>query len=156
MRTPVIAFFLTVILAAGTALAQGGEPGKGEFGKREHWGRRHHGRGHIFAKLELTDAQKEQIRQIRLARRDELKPIMEQIRAKHQEIRQSTEGGTFNEALVAQKLTEVAALKAKLMGARFEMRKEVMAVLTPEQKSKLEQMKSEFKERRHGRRNKGF
>ena len=68
---------------------------------------------------------------------------MEQIRAKRQEIRQASEGGTFNEALVAQKLGEIAPLEAKLMGERSKLHQETLAVLTAEQKAKLEQAREQ-------------
>ena len=47
-----------------------------------------------------------------------------------------------------QKLTEAAGLQAKLMGEEFRMRQESMAVLTPEQKTQLEQRRAEFKAKR--------
>jgi Spy/CpxP family protein refolding chaperone len=74
---------------------------------------------------------------------------MEQLHAKHQELRQASEGGTFNEALATQKLTEIAPLEAKLMGAQASMHQEMLSVLTAEQKAQLEQAKAQFKTR-HG------
>jgi Spy/CpxP family protein refolding chaperone len=67
-------------------------------------------------------------------------------------LRQASEGGTFNEALATQKLTEMAGLQAKLMGARFQLRQQMLSVLTPEQKAQLDQMKAQFKAHRGGRR----
>ena len=65
--------------------------------------------------------------------------------AKRRELRQATEGGTFNEGLVTQKLQESASLEAKLMGEQFKMRQEMQSVLTPEQKAQIEQKRAEFK-----------
>jgi Spy/CpxP family protein refolding chaperone len=67
-------------------------------------------------------------------------------------LRQASEGGTFNEALATQKLTEMAGLQARLMGARFQLHQQELSVLTPEQKIQLDQLKTQFKERRGGRR----
>jgi Spy/CpxP family protein refolding chaperone len=67
-------------------------------------------------------------------------------------LRQASEGGTFNEALATQKLTEMAGLQAKLMGARFQLRQQMLSVLTPEQKAQLDQMKAQFKAHHGGRR----
>jgi Spy/CpxP family protein refolding chaperone len=67
-------------------------------------------------------------------------------------LRQASEGGTFNEALATQKLTEMAGLQAKLMGARFQLHQQMLSVLTPEQKAQLDQMKAQFKAHRGGRR----
>jgi Spy/CpxP family protein refolding chaperone len=70
-------------------------------------------------------------------------------------LRQASEGGTFNEALATQKLTETAGLQAKLMGERFKLHQEMLTVLTAEQKTQLEQMKAQFKTHRGGRRGQG-
>jgi Spy/CpxP family protein refolding chaperone len=72
---------------------------------------------------------------------------MEQIRAKRQEMRAASEGGTVNEAAVAQKLAEIAPLEAKVMADRALIRQESLAVLTAEQKAKLDQMREQAKAR---------
>jgi Spy/CpxP family protein refolding chaperone len=102
----------------------------------------------MFKGLNLTDDQKGQMKQISQSFRERNKPLREQLRAKRQELRQAHEGGTFNEALATQKLTESASLQAKLMGERFKLRQEMLAVLTPEQKAQLEQRREEFKAKR--------
>jgi len=106
--------------------------------------------GRAFKQLGLTDAQKTQLRQIRQNHRANMDGIHQQLRASMQEMRQAYGQGTFDEALAAQKLTEVAPLKAKLMAERFKMRQEMLAVLTPEQKTQLDQMRNQFKARRAG------
>ena len=83
------------------------------------------------------------------------KPMREQLHAKRQELRQASEGGTFNEALATQKLTEMAALEAKLMGERFKLHQEMESVLTAEQKAQLDQLKAQFKDHRGGRHGRG-
>ena len=104
--------------------------------------------GAFFHNLDLTDAQKAQMKQIREAHSQTLRPLMEQIRTKRQEIRQANQGsGTFNESLVAQKLTEIAPLEAKLMGEQFRTHQEMLSVLTAEQKAKLEQQREQQKTR---------
>ena len=101
--------------------------------------------GASFRNLDLTDAQKTQMKQIRDNHSQSLRPLLEQVRAKRQEIRQASEGGTFDEALVTQKLNEIAPLEAKLMGERSKLHQEMLAVLTSDQKAKLEQQRAQFK-----------
>lgn len=101
--------------------------------------------GAFFGNLDLTDAQKTQMKQIRESHGQNLRPLTEQIRAKRQELRQASEGGTFNEALVTQKLTEIAPLEAKLMAEQFRTHQEMLSVLTAEQKTKLEQLRAQQK-----------
>ncbi len=138
-----------------------GRGGKGRHGKRmgghrmggRGWGGMH---GAFSKQLNLTDDQKAKMKAIRASFAERNKPLREELRAKRQELRQASEGGTFNEALAAQKLTEMAGLQAKLMGQSFSLRQEMMTVLTPEQKTQLEQQKAQFKAKRaegqHGRR----
>lgn len=160
IQTIAVAFVMTIAVAVPIVAAQSTDAGA----KREHRGQwREHGeRGGSrmmgFGNLDLTDAQKAQIKQIHESHSQSVRPIMEQIRAKRQEIRQASEGGSFNEALVSQKLAEIAPLEAKLMGEQFRIHQEMLSVLTPEQKTKLEQsreqLKSKWAERRAGKRQK--
>ena len=118
--------------------------GRGE--RREHgWGGMH---GGPFRQLNLTDDQKAKMKTIRESFAERNKPLREQLHAKRQELHQASEGGTFNEALATQKLTEMASLEAKLMGERFKLQQETLSVLTAEQKAQLEQSKAQFKARR--------
>ena len=126
--------------------------GRGDRGGR--FGRGGHGmRGGMFRGIELTEDQKTRVKQINDSFRQRTQSLHEQLRAKRQELRQASEGGTFNEALATQKLTETAGLQAKLMGERFKMRQEMESVLTAEQKAQIEQKRAEFKAKR-GERNK--
>lgn len=143
---------LAVTVAVSAILAQSGgsqEPGadKGAFGK--HHGRGGRGmRGGMFRGLNLTDAQKAQMKQLHQSYRERTQPLRQELRAKMQQLRQANQGGVFNEALAAQTLTETAGLRAKLMGEHFKLRQEMMALLTPEQKAQIEQRREQFKLRR--------
>jgi len=145
---------MAIAVAVPVAIAQStDQPGGGKGERHGHWGGRGERGGMMgFSKLDLTDAQKAQLKQIRESHRQDTAPIMEQIRAKRQEIRQANEGGTVNEALVAQKLAEIAPLEAKLMSAQARIRQEMLSVLTPEQKAKLDQLREQFKSRSGERR----
>ena len=176
IRTLTIASLSAVALAAPIALAQttststnqeNQQVTRGEgrgHGKGQGWG--DHGRrggrgdrvggmhGGMFRGITLTDDQKAKMKQISQSFRESTKSMHQQIRAKRQELRQASEGGTFNEALATQKLQESAGLQAKLMGEQFRMRQQMLSVLTPEQKTQLEQKRAEFKAKRanHGER----
>jgi len=153
-----IASLSAVVLAASIAVAQSVKTEtQGDKGGRRGWHGEVMKRGGpggdgLFERLNLTDDQKAKLKQIRESFATTNKPLMEQLRAKRQELRQASEGGTFNEALATQKLTEMAGLEAKMMGARFQLHQEMLTVLTAEQKTQLDQMKAQFKDRRGGRR----
>jgi protein CpxP len=151
-------------LAAPVALAQtaGGEQSgqtpraeRGEHrghrggkrgGRGGHFGGRHCGGG--LRGVELTDAQKASLKQLREAFGERTKPLRAQLRAKRQEIRQAESGATFNEQLAAQKLSEASALQARLMAEEFKLRQDSLALLTPEQKAQLEQRRQQREQRR--------
>jgi periplasmic protein CpxP/Spy len=161
-----IATLSAIALAASIAVAQsvstdqskgqGSRPewrGRGRGEHRNHrWGGMQGGAG-FFRQLNLTEDQKAKMKQIHQSFAESNKPLRDQLRAKRQELRQANEGGTFNEALATQKLTEMASLEAKLMGERFKLHQETMSVLTAEQKAQLEQAKAQFKARRGEMRN---
>jgi periplasmic protein CpxP/Spy len=157
-KTLAIATLSAIALAASIAVAQSVSTGQnnGQKGTRPEWsGRGKHGHGWgglgemgFFRQLNLTDDQKAKMKQIRESYAERNKPLREQLRAKRQELRQASEGGTFNEALATQKLTEMASLEAKLMGEGVRMHQETLSVLTAEQKAQLEQSKAQFKARR--------
>ena len=159
--TKISTMIAAIVLAGSFTLASANvltfEDGQGDTPKQHddshHRGGHHfrHHRSsmrHAFAKLNLTDEQKEKAKQIRINHKETIKPLKEQLRAKNAEIRESSKDGNFNEALVTQKMTEMASVRAKLFGEKVKMHQEFLAILTPEQKAKLDEMKSQFKSRR--------
>ena len=161
-KTVAIAAISSIALAGSIVFAQTTTPDQSnQQGTRterraggKHGGHRWGGmrRGGGFRQLNLTEDQKTKMKQIRESFAERNKPLREQVRAKRQELRQASEGGTFNEALATQKLTEMASLEAKLMGERHKLHQEMLSVLTAEQKAQLEQSKAQFKARRGERR----
>lgn len=159
MQKLAIASLSAIALVASMAMAQTAQTDQGNQKPRGEWqGRGERGghgkrggrgwggmRGAFFKQLNLTDDQKAKMKQIRENFAQTNKPLREQLRAKRQELHQASEGATFNEALATQKLTEMAGLQAKLMGQEFSLRQEMLTVLTPEQKTQLEQAKAQFK-----------
>ena len=157
-----IATLSAIALAASIAVAQTVRTGQDNGQQTRGEGQRGRGRGErkddgwggmqgaFLHRLNLTDDQKAKIKQIRESAAARNTPLHEQLRAKRQELRQASEGGTFNEALATQKLTEMAGLQAKLMGEEFKLHQEMQSVLTAEQKAQLEQSKAQFKTREGG------
>lgn len=150
----------SIVLVASVAFAQTGgttqdtqEKARGEWRGQGKRGGHRGGRGGfggfrggaMFHNLNLTDDQKARMKQIRESFGERTKSLHEQLRAKRQELRQANESGTFNEALATQVLTQEAGLKAKLMGEQFKLRQEMLTVLTPEQRTQMEQLRAERK-----------
>lgn len=119
-------------------------------------GRHGFGGGRMFRQLNLTEDQKARMTQIRQSFGERTKTLRQQLRAKHQELRQAESGGTFNEALATQKLSDEAVLKAKLMGEQHKLQQEMLTVLTAEQRTQMEQLREQAKNKRgEFRRNRG-
>jgi protein CpxP len=164
IQTFAVAGLSALALATPLALAQtaGGEQGQqkqegtrggrhhkgGEFGGRRGGQRVGHSGGGMFRGVELTDAQKASLKQLRQGFGERTKTLREQLHAKRQELRQAESGTTFNEALATQKLTEAASLQAKLMAESFRLRQESLSILTAEQKAQLEQRRQQREQRR--------
>lgn len=160
-----IASLSAIALMASIAVAQSVKTdGAQDQGQKSKWrqGRGGHGkhggrgmRGSLMNKLKLTEDQKAKMKQLRQNSAEGNKALREQLRAKRQELRQASEGGTFNETLASQKLTEMASLQAKLMSENFKLHQEMQGLLTAEQKTQLEQLKAQFKDHRGGRHGRG-
>ena len=157
IQTLAIAGLSAIAIAAPIALAQNGTGGdkshqhgqwQGRDGDAAEGPRGGHFGGGMFRGLNLTDDQKAKLEQMHQSFAQSTKPLREQLRAKHQELRQAESGTTFNEALATQKLTEAAAIEARLMGAEFQLRQDMLAVLTPDQKTQLEQLRQQREQRR--------
>ena len=92
-----------------------------------------------FAALQLTDAQKEQLKAVREANKldrskfEAIRPLMQAKRA-----------GT----ITADQQAQLDAFKKEMRANRLAMRQQMLAILTPEQKATLEQRKTEMKQRR--------
>ncbi len=147
-----LALSVPIVLAQTTRTNRDKETERGE-GHGRRWGGPGEGmHGMMFRGINLTDDQKSKIKQITQSFRDRTQPLRQELQTKREALHQAGEGNTFDEALATQKLTETAGLEAKLMGEQFKMRQEILAVLTPEQKTQLEQKRAEFKAREGERR----
>ncbi|EJE3866437.1 ATP-independent periplasmic protein-refolding chaperone [Salmonella enterica] len=95
---------------------------KGKFGP-------HHDM--MFKNLNLTDAQKKQIRDIMKAQREQMKrPLLEERRAMHDIIASDT----FDKAKAEAQITKMEAQRKANMLAHMETQNKIYNVLTPEQK----------------------
>ncbi len=135
-----------VIGATIFALAQG-HPGMGE---RIHGGGPQDMLEHISRELNLTDAQKEQAKAIFEAQRaveDERHAKLEEL---HKQIDAATANGQFDEAIVRPLASQQAQLMTEEMIDHLRLHSKLYALLTPEQRTKADQMMKKHGEMRHG------
>jgi protein CpxP len=153
----------TLILAGVVGFAQQ-QTGQGQNGQERQWDREGgKGRGgpeggfegRFFEKLNLTDAQKEQMKQIASRYHQNAKANRQEGRGERGGDFDPFNGGTFNEAAVRAAAQARANERVEMEVARAHMMFEMYNVLTPEQKAQLaterqqrEQKRQEWRSRR--------
>jgi periplasmic protein CpxP/Spy len=130
-----VAAVLIVGLSGAIAFCQTMRPAR--FGRGMYGGPMMGFFGH---RLDLTDAQRSQMKQIMAQERPTIKPLMQQLAQGRQQLTQLEMSGTFDENAVrnlagqqAQTMTELTVERARIANQMFNL-------LTPDQKTKLNQM----------------
>ena len=116
-------------------------------------GDRHHGHaGHamvdskMFKGLDLSDAQKAQVEALIKAHRATAFNKTDRI-AMHDELQKVLQSDSFDEAGVRMVLEKQQAKKLEQEVAALKLQHQLRAVLTPEQKAKLEERKAKMRQR---------
>ena len=97
--------------------------------------------------LNLTDAQKDQIKNLAASHKDEWKALADRARTAHGALNDAVTADAVDESLIRQKSGDVAAIDAELAIARAHARTEVLQILTADQKAQLKTMQAEMKKR---------
>ncbi|HEX8476600.1 MAG TPA: Spy/CpxP family protein refolding chaperone [Pyrinomonadaceae bacterium] len=113
----------------------------GRGGRHQRKGGRGHGFGRLAQQLNLTDAQQEQLRAIR-------ERNAESFRAKRREMRELIEARRDGATFTAEQQARADALRQEFRANAERMHSEFLAILTPEQRTQLEQLKKQHQERR--------
>lgn len=128
----------------------GGPPPRGERGRGPRGG----GPGGpipFLRDLNLTDAQKAQVKQIVDNFAASTKELREKMRSLGGRPEDVLNGGAFDEASVRSQAQARAAVQVELEVAHARMLSQVYNVLTAEQKTKLQERRAEFEQRRKER-----
>ncbi len=171
-KTLVLAGITAFLLSSTMSIAQAAEnastapqkPAQTECQKqkRPDFKRPPHKGPNLDEQLNLTEAQKQQAKQIRMNGHEKIKPTMEKMKAKHEEIKKIKEDTTLTQEEKAKKIEPLKAdlkkLKLEAKTIRQDNMKEFEAILTADQKTKFEQIKKDGREKfkkehkkRHGR-----
>lgn len=142
---------LAVALVAtliGPALAQSQPPprerstgGMERRGGMEHRGSMGHGRmdpARMFEGLDLTEAQRTQLRALADDHRRTVEPLRERMRAAQQAIADAKPGDAGYEAKTAAARKDLDQARDMMRAAHEEFRKRSDAILTPEQRTQVE------------------
>jgi protein CpxP len=141
-----VAAGLVAALAGGTAVsfAQPGRPGV-DPGPR---GPRGSGPGNLGLRgVQLTDAQREQVRSIVESHRAEFDNVGTALRQAHRAFAEATRAEGSDEATIRARAAAVGSAMADEAILRAKVRTEVHAVLTPEQQQQLKEREAAFEKR---------
>jgi len=140
MRTKSIAAvaILALVIGGGAALsyAQGpGGPG---------WGHEHGPMGHMFRDLNLTDAQKQQVKTIMESDKAAMHALMLQLTQNRLAILQATSNGAYNPAALQPLVNQQAQLEAQMSLQHQALQHQIYTqVLTADQQAKFNQHQAE-------------
>jgi protein CpxP len=145
-----VALTLTVVGFArqGGPRGFGGPPPGGPGRGGPHGGR--DGLGPLARDLNLTDAQKAQVKQITEGFETSTKPLREQLFKSGGGPFDGLTDGAFDEAAVRSAAQARAAVQVELEVAHARMMSQIYALLTTEQKAKLAEVRQQFEQRRPG------
>ena len=138
------------LMMTAAAYAQHGPGGPGGHrGPGRHGGPGGHGSllGHFSELLNLTDAQKAQIKQLEVNFKEGTKSLHEQLAKSEGGQFEALNGGAFDEAAVRAAAQARANLHVELEVAHARFFSQVYAVLTAEQKAKLAELHKQMQER---------
>jgi protein CpxP len=97
----------------------------------------------IIEQLNLTDAQKEQIRVLHENARTASEQYFDQLKTIHDQLKTVAEGGTFNEAQAREVLAAKAKITTELELIKLRTDAAIFNLLTAEQRTKLEELKDQ-------------
>lgn len=151
LRSMVVLTGIAVASAFGGTLALaevGGAPEQGVQGEmRQHKGQSADQRGHRFFKrmakeLGLSEQQKTQAKAVFEKNRELDKPLVESMRSARQTLRKLVHSGSADDAAIREQAAKLAQTEADLAVRRAQGTREFMALLTPDQVTKLKEIRA--------------
>jgi len=148
---------MVALLATSVAFAQGPRGG-GPFGGRG--GRGPFGPGGLeLNQLNLSDTQRQQVREIRQRYREQTQQVAQRLNAAAEKQRQAIETLPVNETLITSATQDMTAAQVEMAIQEARLNSEIWSVLTPEQqgqatklraerKAQMEQRRQEFQQQR--------
>lgn len=137
--TALLAILLSGAVAFSYAQQATDNAGNATAGWRAH---RRAGMERIARELNLTDAQKAQIKEMFQAQRATTQPLKQQMAQNRLALLNATSGGAFDQAKVQALANQQAQLAAQLQVLKTQLRSQIYnQVLTPDQKAKADQFR---------------
>ena len=139
-------FTAAAVVALSSTLAFAAPHGGGKGGKHGRGGRGGELSERLAQKLNLSEAQKQQIKDIQTQFRAENKAFFESARDTRRQIREATEAG--DSARAEQLKATAQSQHARMKELRDANRQRIEAVLTPDQRAQWQALKAEHEAKR--------
>jgi protein CpxP len=101
----------------------------------------------IAVRLDLTDAQREQMRAVLESHRDEMKVLDDRSRAAHQALGAIVVSEVVDEATIRARSADVADVDADTAVGRARIHAEIWQILTPDQQAQAKRLQSDIARR---------
>ena len=139
---------LVALVGSGAAalFAQGpGDRGRGAgpFGGAGRPGGRGFAAGFALGQLDLSDAQKQQVRDITKRHRDQSEPLAQRLQQAMEAQRAAIQAIPVNESLVRSAAQDLAATQADMAVEQARLHSDIFGVLTSEQQEKAKQLEAQ-------------
>jgi protein CpxP len=105
--------------------------------------------------LDLTDAQRQQVRTIMESHRDEQKAIGDRMQSARKALHEAIAAEVFDEGAIRAKAAEIGAVEADAAVLQAKIHAEVFAILTPEQVTKAKELRTQMENRMKDGRGRG-
>jgi len=138
-----------VLGAAGVSVAGAADDAMTAAPPGAHGWHHHGGPWHLLGKLDLSAAQKQQVKDIMTAAHPQLQSLHEQMRANSLKLRQ-TQPTDPNYASIASQVSQThGSLAAQMMSEQADVRAQVFKVLTPAQQTQLAALEAQMQSHEH-------
>jgi periplasmic protein CpxP/Spy len=134
---------VAALVSGGAFVYAQGPDGGGPRGGGPGLGRGGPGAVMPLRDLEVTEAQREQIRQLREQNRTQMQSLFERLRAAHAARRKAVEAVPFNESLVRAAMSELASVEADVAVAEARLQADIYALLTADQQQRLQKLRAD-------------
>jgi periplasmic protein CpxP/Spy len=151
-RSLIAGVLMASLLASGAAFAQSGPPDRPD---RPGGRRVLRGPGSVglpLAQLNLTDSQRQQVRDLTQKRRESGAQVEEQLRAAMTARRTAMETLPVNEGAIRATTADLIAAETEAAILRAHFRADIIGLLTPEQQNQLKKLEAQRAQRAQTRR----
>ena len=101
----------------------------------------------IMDRLNLTDAQRDQVKSVVEAHQTDMKAVGDRAFAAHQALEAAITADTVDESAIRARSADVATVEADMAVMRAQIRAEVWQILTPDQQQQAKTLQAQMEQR---------